>query len=126
MRWLDPTNSAQPYTLEESVRIDPGGQLFADGQVYLDVVSGAWQSIYNTNTYLVPDSADLDNNGGFADITFNFSLQDSNVQEWILSGNPTAQGNFNQPIPEPATMLLLGTGLVGVAGAARRKKKNQA
>lgn len=32
-------------------------------------------------------------------------------------------GNQQQPIPEPATMILLGTGVAGVAASVRRRKK---
>ena len=43
----------------------------------------------------------------------------SHISFFTGSGSPP-----NNPVPEPATMLLFGTGLVGLAGLRRKMKKN--
>jgi hypothetical protein len=116
----DPTT-----TIKSSVDLTSSltGQGQADSFASVDTsVVGAWTDVLNGN-WFYPDGNAAD---GTADVRFSNFFNE--LASWSASGGVLGlrsndPGRVFTAVPEPSTVLLIGFGLLGLAGVIRRKIK---
>ena len=113
----------------EAFTINTGGLTLNSGQQYVaffsasnlfdgSIGTSSW-SINSSNVYSGGDFVYMNNGNNFSQLTSsNWRIGSG----WDLAFKMTFNEGQQNPIPEPATMILFGVGLMGLAGVSRRKK----
>lgn len=128
MHWLK-VDLWQTYSLSHVDLYDlgRGGVTF---NLYYSTSNQAWSDAWDDNknwTFIAPGA--LSDSNPLASINFNnqatryLKYEVSTAGDWVALMEIAAYTGGVSSVPEPATMLLLGFGLVGLAGMRRKLKK---
>lgn len=124
------------WIAEEYYDVDKEAAQIAIWEIMFDTT----YDIANDSFYVVSgiSSDTLDNANSYLSSVSGITFADDFSSNWVLAVNPVVSEGGTvclassqnyifraSPVPEPATMLLLGTGLIGLTGIGRKKfKKN--
>jgi hypothetical protein len=119
-----PGNIIETITLIDAVPVSPSGIVAANSALHPVLTSG-------TQYWLVVFAPEPTTFG-----IWNFSLNDFSTPQafgftsptgpWVVNNVTRSAFQINgEPIPEPSTMLLLGTGLAALGTAVRKRRQNK-